>query len=53
MYTSNIGRVGRGLREAQVIIERWRQAYNRVRPHSVLGYRPPAPEAIELQPMCA
>ncbi len=39
--------------EAQVIIERWRQAYNRVRPHSALGYRPPAPEAVELQPMCA
>ncbi|MEO0983620.1 MAG: integrase core domain-containing protein, partial [Pseudomonadota bacterium] len=22
----------------------WRQHYNTVRPHSVLGYRPPAPE---------
>ena len=37
--------------EAQVVIERWRQAYNRVRPHSALGYRPPAPETIEPQPM--
>jgi hypothetical protein len=36
-----------------VVIERWRQAYNQVRPHSALGYRPPAPETIELQPMCA
>jgi len=33
------------LLEAKVIIERWRQAYNTVRPHSALGYRPPAPEA--------
>jgi len=32
------------LREAQVLIERWRQHYNTVRPHSALGYRPPAPE---------
>lgn len=32
------------LREAQVLIEQWRQHYNRVRPHSALGYRPPAPE---------
>jgi len=32
------------LREAQVLIEEWRQHYNRVRPHSALGYRPPAPE---------
>ncbi len=39
--------------EAQVVIERWRRAYNQVRPHSALGYRPPAPETIELQPMCA
>ena len=33
------------LREAQVLIEQWRYHYNRVRPHSALGYRPPAPEA--------
>ena len=32
------------LREAQVVIEQWRQHYNRIRPHSALGYRPPAPE---------
>jgi len=25
---------------------RWRREYNQVRPHSSLGYRPPAPEAI-------
>jgi putative transposase len=34
------------LREAQVITEQWRQHYNRVRPHSSLGYKPPAPETI-------
>jgi putative transposase len=32
------------LREAKVLIESWREHYNRVRPHSSLGYRPPAPE---------
>ena len=36
------------LLEAQVLIERWRLEYNHRRPHSSLGYRPPAPEAIEL-----
>ena len=34
------------LKEAQVLIEMWREHYNRVRPHSSLGGRPPAPEAI-------
>jgi len=34
------------LREAQVIIEGWRQEYNTFRPHSSLGYRPPAPEVV-------
>jgi transposase InsO family protein len=38
------------LREAQVLIEQWRHHYNRVRPHSALGYRPPAPEAWGLAP---
>lgn len=33
--------------EAKVLIERWRREYNEFRPHSALGYRPPAPEAIE------
>ena len=32
------------LKEAQVFIESWRRYYNTVRPHSALGYRPPAPE---------
>jgi len=34
------------LAEAKAIIESWRREYNQVRPHSSLGYRPPAPEAI-------
>ena len=34
------------LKEAQIIIEQWRCHYNKNRPHSALGYRPPAPEAI-------
>ena len=34
------------LLEAKVLIERWRQHYNHVRPHSSLGYKPPAPEAV-------
>ena len=33
-----------------MLVQRWRQLYNRVRPHSALGYRPPAPEAIEPLP---
>jgi hypothetical protein len=32
--------------EAQVLIENWKKDYNQVRPHSALGYRPPAPEVI-------
>ena len=34
------------LKEAQVLIEKWRRNYNTIRPHSSLGYKPPAPEAI-------
>jgi len=34
------------LREAQVLIEQWRQHFNTARPHSALGYRPPAPEVV-------
>lgn len=32
------------LAEAQILIGAWRRHYNTVRPHSALGYRPPAPE---------
>lgn len=34
------------LQEAKVLVERWRRDYNTHRPHSALGYRPPAPEAL-------
>ena len=34
------------LNEAKVLIEDWRRHYNTKRPHSSLGYRPPAPEAV-------
>lgn len=34
------------LKEAQILIEQWRRHYNEVRPHSSLGYRPPAPQVV-------
>jgi transposase InsO family protein len=40
------GEVFTTLREAQILIERWRRHYNTIRPHSALGYRPPAPKSI-------
>ena len=33
--------------EARILTERWRREYNTIRPHSSLGYRPPAPEAFQ------
>ena len=36
--------------EARVLTQRRRCHYNTVRPHSSLGYRPPAPEAIQTWP---
>jgi transposase InsO family protein len=40
------GEVFDTLLEARILIERWRRHYNEVRPHSSLGYSPPAPETI-------
>ncbi len=34
------------LKEAKMLIEQWRSEYNTIRPHSSLGYRPPAPPAM-------
>ena len=34
------------LKEAKIVIESWRRHYNTIRPHSSLGWRPPAPETI-------
>jgi len=39
------------LREAQVVIEGWRKEYNTVRPHSSLGYQPPAPATHRPAPL--
>ena len=39
--------------EAKVLIEQWRRHYNTLRPHSALGYRPPAPEAIDPVETCS
>jgi putative transposase len=38
------------LKEAQVLIEMWRKHYNTIRPHSSLGYRPPVPASVVVQP---
>ena len=38
------------LKEAQVLIEMWMKHYNTVRPHSALGYRPPSPASVLIQP---
>lgn len=35
------------VREAKILIERWRREYNTIRPHSSLAYRPPAPAAVQ------
>jgi transposase InsO family protein len=40
------GEIFYSLKEAQVVIEKWRVNYNTRRPHSALGYKPPAPEAV-------
>ena len=42
------GEIFYSLKEAQILTERWRVPYNTVRPHSSLGYRPPAPMAYRL-----
>ncbi len=47
------GEIFYSLREAKVLIEMWRKHYNQVRPHSSLGYRPPAPETIAAAPPSA
>ena len=39
------GEIFYSMKELRVLAERWRKHYNTVRPHSSLGYRPPAPEA--------
>lgn len=38
------GEIFYGVKEAQVIVNQWVREYNTIRPHSSLGYKPPAPE---------
>jgi transposase InsO family protein len=40
------GEIFTTLQEAKVLTEAWRREYNQVRPHSALGYKPPAPETV-------
>ena len=39
------GEIFYSFKDLRVLAERWRVHYNTVRPHSSLGYKPPAPEA--------
>jgi putative transposase len=41
------GEIFYSLLEARIIIEQWRRHYNKKRPHSSLGRRPPAPETLQ------
>jgi transposase InsO family protein len=41
------------LQEAKILIEKWRREYNQVRPHSALGYRPPAPRSVVIPSLTA
>ena len=43
------GEIFYSLKEVQVLAERWRVYYNTGRPHSSLGYRPPAPAAWQAE----
>jgi len=42
---TRVAEVYRKLGVSEQTYYRWRKEYNRFRPHSSLGYRPPAPEA--------
>jgi transposase InsO family protein len=46
------GEIFYSLKEARIVIEKWRKHYNEKRPHSSLGYRPPAPATFgKIQPL--
>jgi putative transposase len=40
------GEIFYSLKEADILIEQWRTEYNTMRPHSALGYKPPAPKTV-------
>ena len=44
------GEIFYSLKEATIIIEGWRIHYNTQRPHSALGYKPPAPVTRAIKP---
>lgn len=44
------GEIFYSLKEAEILIEAWRRHYNTVRPHSALGWMPPAPEVSVTPP---
>ena len=44
------GEIFYSLKEARIILENWRRLYNKKRPHSSLGYKPPAPETWVTSP---
>ncbi len=39
------GEIFYSMKEIRILAERWTIHYNTIRPHSSLGYRPPAPES--------
>ena len=41
------GEIFYSLEEVRIVTGWWREHYNRKRPHSSLGYRPPAPETVQ------
>ena len=43
------GEIFYSLKEARVLAERWRVYYNTERPHSSLGYKPPAPATVQIE----
>ena len=45
----SVGQAERGIGVTDHTYYRWRREYNTIRPHSSLGYRPPAPETIRLK----
>jgi transposase InsO family protein len=46
------GEIFYSLMDARIVIELWRKHYNERRPHSSLGYRPPAPATLgQIQPL--
>ena len=40
------GEIFYGVQQAQAIVNQWVREYNTIRPHSSLGYKPPAPEVV-------